>query len=109
MISSLSQSLSKSQINYSVTDLELLAVVKAFNHYRHYLLGKEFTLRADHRTLTYIQKFSNQNSRLMRWSLKMQEFDLKTENIEGDENFADYFSRLNETKNDLDNTLLETD
>ncbi len=36
------------QINYSVTDKELLAVVKSIDHYRHYLLGREFTLKTDH-------------------------------------------------------------
>lgn len=45
MISYFGKRLDKAQYNYSVTDKELLAIAKACDHYRHYLLGKEFDLK----------------------------------------------------------------
>ncbi|KRH92791.1 LTR retrotransposon, partial [Pseudoloma neurophilia] len=75
MISCFSRTLNKAEENYSATDLELLAVVKSLEHFRQYLLGKKFRLRTDHMALTYIQQCKNQTSRLMRWSLKIQEYE----------------------------------
>ncbi|KAF9760998.1 Retrovirus-related Pol polyprotein from transposon [Nosema granulosis] len=42
IISLFSKSFDKCQMNYSVTDKELLGVIKGIENYRHYLLGKEF-------------------------------------------------------------------
>ena len=53
MISVFSKKLDAPQRNYSTTDKELLAVVKGLEHYRHYLLGKRFTLKTDHKALEY--------------------------------------------------------
>lgn len=39
MIYSNSKNLDKAQLNYSVTDKELLSIVKTLDHFRHYLLG----------------------------------------------------------------------
>ncbi|MGL5708406.1 MAG: reverse transcriptase family protein, partial [Aeromonas sp.] len=46
-ISAFSKTLDKCQQNYSTTDKELLAIIKGVEHYRHYLLGREFTLNTD--------------------------------------------------------------
>ena len=43
-----SRSLSKAERNYSVTRRQLLAVVTFTNHFRQYLLGRQFLLRTDH-------------------------------------------------------------
>ena len=52
-----SKSLSQSQQNYSVSKRELLAVVHFCDHFRHYLLGAEFTLRTDHKALVWLHTF----------------------------------------------------
>ncbi|KAF9762994.1 Retrovirus-related Pol polyprotein from transposon [Nosema granulosis] len=77
MISSYSKNFDKHQMNYSVTDKELLAVVKGIEHYRHYLLGKEFILKTDHKALTYLWETKNPTSRLLRWAMKLQEYKFR--------------------------------
>lgn len=54
-----SKKLEKAQKNYSVTEKELLAVVKSLEHLRHYLIGQPFTLKTDHKALEYLWKTSN--------------------------------------------------
>ncbi|KAI5148608.1 hypothetical protein ENBRE01_0423 [Enteropsectra breve] len=93
MISSYSKTLDSAQRNYSVTDKELLAAVKSMEHYRRYLLGKKFTLKTDHRALESMKTAKNPTSRLLRWTLKLQEFDYDVKYIAGEMNGADGLSR----------------
>ncbi|KAF9752794.1 Retrovirus-related Pol polyprotein from transposon 17.6, partial [Nosema granulosis] len=95
MISAFSKNFDKHQLNYSVTDKELLAVVKSIEHYRHYLLGKEFILRTDHKALTYLWESNNPTSRLLRWAMKLQEYKFRIDYIKGEDNAADGYSRIN--------------
>lgn len=44
-----------SKLNYSVYDLELYAIVKALQFWRHYLIQREFVLYSDHQALKYLQ------------------------------------------------------
>ncbi len=94
MISAFSKNLDKAQLNYSVTDKELLGLVKGIENYRHYLLGSQFTLRTDHRALAYLWEAKNPCSRILRWSLKLQEYTFKVEYIKGETNIADACSRI---------------
>lgn len=88
-----SRVLSPCEQNYSTTDKELLALVKSIEHFRHYLLGRKFLLLTDHRSLEYLWESSNLNSRLVRWSLYLQEYEFEVRYIKGDENGADGVSR----------------
>ncbi len=47
----------KEQRNYCTTRKELLAVVRFTRLYRHYLLGRQFILRTDHNSLTWLMSF----------------------------------------------------
>jgi hypothetical protein len=40
-------------------------------------------LRTDHAALTYFKNFSDQNSKLLRWSLKLSELDFSVEHGPG--------------------------
>ncbi|KRH93508.1 pol polyprotein [Pseudoloma neurophilia] len=93
MIAAFSKTLDNTQLNYSVTDKELLAAVKGIQYFKHYLLGKKFTLETDHQALKYLQQVSQPNSRLMRWSLFLQDYDFEVKYITGETNAADFFSR----------------
>jgi hypothetical protein len=95
MISAFSKGFDVHQKNYSVTDKELLAVVKSIEKYRHYLIGKEFLLRTDHKALTYLWEAKNPTSRLLRWAMKLQEYKFRIEYIKGEDNAADGYSRVN--------------
>ena len=46
-----SRTLTKSERRYCVTRKELLALVNFVKYFRHYLYGKEFTVRTDHSSL----------------------------------------------------------
>lgn len=93
MIYAYSKRLDKAQLNYSVTDKELLPVVKSLEHFRHSLIGKEFTLKTDHQALEYLWTTQNTNSRLLRWVLKLQEFSFTLIYIKKENNVADGLSR----------------
>ena len=83
----------KSQLNYTTTDLEALALVLAIRAFRIYLSGHT-TIYTDHEALHYIHNNATKNKRLLRWSMELQQFDLKIEHVKGKDNiFADYLSR----------------
>lgn len=93
MISTFNKTLDKAQQNYGITDKESLAVVKAIEHYRHYLIGKKFILYTDHKALTYLWEAKNPTTRMIRWVMKLQEYDFEVIYIKGEENRADELSR----------------
>ncbi len=49
-----SEKLSDPKTKYSTCDLELYAVIRAMQHWRHYLLHQEFILHTGHIVLNYI-------------------------------------------------------
>ncbi|KAI5179355.1 hypothetical protein PAEPH01_2619 [Pancytospora epiphaga] len=93
MVYAFSRKLDKAEVNYGITDRELLAIVKSVQHFRHYLLGRKFILRTDHKALSYLHKAQNPNSRMLRWSLILQEFFFRIDYIKGEDNAADALSR----------------
>ena len=54
-----SKALSASQRRYSTTMRELLAIVCFCEHFRHYLLGRRFLFRTDHKALLWLHKFKD--------------------------------------------------
>ena len=70
-----SRLLSKPERNYCVTRRELLAVVYFTQQLRPYLLGKHFTLRSDHGSLTWLRNFKEPEGQLARWLEKLEEYD----------------------------------
>ena len=54
-----SRSLRLSQRRYCTTRREMLAAVDMCTHFRSYLRGAQFTLRTDHSSLRWLQKFCN--------------------------------------------------
>jgi hypothetical protein len=69
-----SRSLSKCERNYHATEKECLAIVWALKKFEHYLDGQEFILETDNRALVWLDKMRDINSKFMRWSLKIQDF-----------------------------------
>jgi hypothetical protein len=61
--------------SFSVSESEILALVWATKHFRCYLLGRLFVVRTFHAALVKLQNFADNNSRLLRWSIKLSELD----------------------------------
>lgn len=78
-----SRLLSKSERRYCVTRRELLAVVYFTNHFRPYLLGKQFVLRTDHGSLVWLQNFKEPEGQLARWLEKLQQYDFVISHCQG--------------------------
>ena len=78
-----SRTLSKSERNYCVTRKELLAVVMAVKTYHHYLCGRRFLIRTDHRALKWLLKFKNPEGQLARWLELLATYDFAIEHRPG--------------------------
>ncbi|MGL5708894.1 MAG: reverse transcriptase domain-containing protein [Aeromonas sp.] len=107
LIYAYSKTLDGTQQNYSVTDKELLAVIKSIQYFRRYLLGRKFLLRTDHQAISYIKEAKNPTSRLLRWGLILQEYDFNVEYIKGEKNGADGLSRY--CSNKIESTIRNID
>ena len=64
-----SRSLRISQRRYCTTRREMLAAVVMCTHFRSYLRGSQFTLRMDHSSLRWLQKFKYEDGMLAHWCL----------------------------------------
>lgn len=93
-ISFISRKLKPAERNYSVIELECLAIKWAIEYFYQYLYGSKFIVRTDHAPLTWLVQNKDKNSRLMRWALSLQSYDFSVQYVKGAENFiADTFSR----------------
>lgn len=70
-----SRTLNESEQNYSTVEKELLAIVYATKYFRPYLYGRKFTIITDHKPLTYLFNLKEPNSKLIRWKLRLEEYD----------------------------------
>ncbi|OWZ15676.1 DNA/RNA polymerase [Phytophthora megakarya] len=68
---------SRAEVNYSITELECLAVVWSVKRFRPYLYGRTFTIITDHAALKWLMTRSNLAGRLHRWSLTLQEYNFE--------------------------------
>eukprot|EP00731_Ephydatia_muelleri_P002618 Em0001g2618a len=89
-----SRALSKSEKNYSVIQKECLAIVYGTKQFRHYLLGRSFTVLTDHAPLQWLSA-QKMEGLLCRWALALQEYDFVVQYRKGSQNSnADALSRL---------------
>ena len=78
-----SQTLNDAQLNYATTKKELLAIVFAFDKFRPYLIGNKVIVHIDHSAIKYLMTKKDAKSRLIRWVLLLQEFDLEIKDQKG--------------------------
>uniref|UniRef100_K7EXE6 Gypsy retrotransposon integrase-like protein 1 n=1 Tax=Pelodiscus sinensis TaxID=13735 RepID=K7EXE6_PELSI len=93
----LSKKLSPAEQNYATIEKECYAIVWAVKQLKPYLYNRRFTVLSDHAPLVWLHKAKGTNSRLLRWSLALQEYDMDIVHIRGKENIvADALSRAGE-------------
>ena len=72
----------------------MLAAVVMCTHFGSYLRGSQFTLRTDHSSLRWLQKFKNEDGMLARWYLLLGQFSVTFEYRPGSQHSnADGMSR----------------
>ncbi|CAN4103768.1 unnamed protein product [Withania somnifera] len=64
------------ECNYPTLDLELAAIVFALKIWRHYLYGVRCEIFTDHRSLRYIMKQRELNTRQRRWIELLKDYDI---------------------------------
>jgi hypothetical protein len=71
-----SKNLSHAELNYTVTEKELLAVVHAINKFCHYITGYEACVHTDHSAIIFLMNKPITNGRVTRWIFLLQEFNI---------------------------------
>ena len=80
---------------YSTIEKECLAIKLGVQAFRVYLLWRQFTIQTDHRSLEWLNRLKENNSRLTRWSLALQPYNFVVEHRAGEKNGnADALSRV---------------
>jgi hypothetical protein len=83
------------ELNYTVTEKELLAVVHTLHKFTHYVTGYKLFVHTNHAAIRYLINKFDINGRMIRWFLLLQPIDLTILDKVGKQNVvADFFSRL---------------
>lgn len=86
VVASESQKLKDHEKIYFSYGLELTAMVHALKVWRHYLMAKNFILMTDHSSLRKFFKQPMLNSKQVRWTTFLSEFDFDINHLKGKEN-----------------------
>lgn len=107
-LSFISRSLNSAERNYSTTEKECLAIVWGVLEFKHYLFGRKFTILSDHRPLVWLDSVSDPGARLLRWRLKLNNYNYNIVYTPGKTNFvADELSRNGYCNFINDNPILD--
>ncbi|GFY23498.1 retrovirus-related Pol polyprotein from transposon opus [Trichonephila clavipes] len=89
-----SRTLNKVERNYTVTERECLAVIWALNEFKTYFGSLPVKVITDHAALSKLTNGKNLSSRMIRWALKLSEFNIEWEHCPEVQNVvADVLSR----------------
>ena len=95
VISYASRTLSEAEQMYCVTRKEMLAVVFFTEYFKHYLLGRHFTVRSDHSSLRWLSKFREPTGQVHRWLKQLSQYDYTIVHSPGlTHRNADFMSRI---------------
>jgi len=92
-----SHSMSKHEVGYCITRKELLAIYYFTQHFKHYLYGERFTLRTDHKALTFMMTTKKPiTPQFQTWINFLSSLDMDIQYRKGiHHNNADFLSRIN--------------
>jgi len=66
------KNMTPTELNYTVTEKEFLAVIYAINKFRHYITGYSTFFHTNHSAIKYLMNKSVTNARVTRWLLLLQ-------------------------------------
>jgi hypothetical protein len=82
-----------SQLSWSALVKEARAVKEAVQHFAVFISGCHVTVRCDHKPLQRFLDCQTKNTMVNRWSLEIQEFNLKFKWVSSQDNLSDCLSR----------------
>ena len=101
----ISRLLKGAELNYSVSEKEMLAVIWSIKQFRCYVYGSVFEIITDHSALQYLLTVKDLNGRLARWSIYLQSYTFKVTHRAGIlHSNADALSRIVNHVNIIDLT-----
>lgn len=74
-IAFISRSLTKAEKNYTISELEALAVVWSFGYLRHLIFGRHVRVVTDHHALCWLKTCRDPTGKLARWAIKLSEYN----------------------------------
>ena len=102
-----SEKLSDSRKKYSTYDKEFYAIIRALDHWSHYLRPRPFVLHSDHQALKFINGQHKLNPRHAEWVEFLQSFSFVSKYKQGSTNVvADALSRRYALLSILDGRVL---
>jgi len=94
----ISKAFKREQLRWDTPEKEAYAIFYALKKLQHLLRDVHFTLRTDHKNLTFLNK--GHTGKVERWKMAIQEYDFDMEFIPGRDNIiADILSRINRIDN----------
>ena len=88
-----SKKLTPAEKKFDIIEIELLAIVFGLIKFHQYIYGTTVEVRTDHRHLVWLNSLNKHSSRLMRWILILQNYDIKVTYIKGEQQIADGLTR----------------
>ncbi|UYV78680.1 hypothetical protein LAZ67_16002367, partial [Cordylochernes scorpioides] len=89
-----SRSLRSHERNYSISELECLAIVESVDKFRVYLMDRKFTQFSNHHALQWLKTIKNPSDRLFRWRLRLSRYEYEVRYIKGEQQYeANIISR----------------
>ena len=94
-----SRTLQGSEQYHSSIEKEAQAIVESIDHWRHFLLGRHFTLITDQRSVVYMYDTKNsskiKNDKILRWRVELSPYSYDIHYRPGKDNVAaDTFTRV---------------
>ena len=106
-IAFISKSLTPQEKRWDTRDKEAFAIFYSIYKLEYLLRDIHFTLKTDHKNLTYINH--DYQARVLRWKLALQEYSFDVYHIPGKDNVvADAFSRMIPNYSNFDNSLINS-
>jgi len=98
-----SKSMAPAEMNYPIHDKEMLAIVRAFEHWRSELEGTDHPVEVltDHKALEYFMSTKALSARQARWAEVLSRYNFKILYRPGSTNTADPLTRMDTDTADL--------